>query len=89
MVEFIDSCPACQLVKAEFKLSTAEAAAHNFIGSVFLDLVLLDVDCIPLLSLGLLSPRWKGPFSIVAQTAPNTYKLTLPAAWKVVNKFNV
>ena len=53
------------------------------------DLVLLDVDRIPLPSRGLLSPRWQGPFSIVAQTAPNTYKLTLPAAWKVVNEFNV
>ena len=25
----------------------------------------------------------------MVQTAQNTYKLTLPAAWKVVNKFNV
>ena len=53
------------------------------------DLVLLDVDHIPLLSLGLLLPHWQGPFSIVAQMALNTYKLTLPAAWKVVNKFNM
>ena len=53
-------------------------------------LELLDINSIQLQSLGLLLPSWQGPFSIVAQTAaPNTYKLTLPAAWKVVNKFNI
>jgi len=53
------------------------------------DLVLLDINSIQLQSLGLLSPSWQGPFLIVAQTALNTYKLTLPAAWKVENEFNV
>ena len=53
------------------------------------DLVLLDINSIQLQSLGLLSPSWQGPFLIVAQTALNTYKLTLPAAWEVVNKFKV
>ena len=43
------------------------------------NLVLLDVYSIQLPSRGLLSPSWQGPFLIVAQTALNTYKLTLPA----------
>ena len=51
--------------------------------------VLLDSERTPLPSRGLLSPRWVGPFTVLAQTAPNTYQLELPPAWKVVNEFNV
>jgi hypothetical protein len=30
-----------------------------------------------------------GQFTILAQTAPNTYLLDLPPAWRVVPEFNV
>jgi len=53
------------------------------------DQVLLNSERTPLPSRGLLSPRWVGPFTVLAQTAPNTYRLELPPAWKVVNEFNV
>ena len=53
------------------------------------DQVLLDSEHTPLPSRGLLSPLWVGPFTVLAQTAPNTYRLELPPAWKVVNEFNV
>ena len=53
------------------------------------DQVLLDSERTPLPSRGLLSPRWVGLFTVLAQTAPNTYRLELPPAWKVVNEFNV
>ena len=36
-----------------------------------------------------LSPRWMGPFRVLARTAPNTYRLDLPATWRVFPEFNV
>ena len=51
--------------------------------------VLLDTEHTPLPSRSLLSPRWMGPFKIVASTAPNTYRLDIPAAWRVFPEFNV
>jgi hypothetical protein len=53
------------------------------------DEVLLDTEHTPLPSRSLLSPRWMGPFTVLAQTAPNTYRLDLPPAWRVVPEFNV
>jgi transposase InsO family protein len=53
------------------------------------DEVLLDTEHTPLPSRSLFSPRWMGPFTILAQTAPNTYLLDLPPAWRVVPEFNV
>ena len=37
------------------------------------DEVLLDTEHTPLPSRSLLSPRWMGPFTVLAQTAPNSY----------------
>ena len=43
----------------------------------------------PLPSRDKLSARWMGPFKILAKTAPNTYRLAVPAAWRAFNEFNV
>ena len=43
------------------------------------DEVLLDTEHTPLPSRSLLSPRWMGPFKVLALTAPNTYCLDIPA----------
>ena len=43
------------------------------------DEVLLDTEHTPLPSRSLLSPRWMGPFKILANPAPNTYRLDIPA----------
>jgi hypothetical protein len=52
------------------------------------DEVLLDTEHTPLPSRSLLSPNWQwmGPFAVLAQleTAPNTYLLDLPPAWRLV-----
>ena len=53
------------------------------------DEVLLDTTHTPLPSRDKLSPRWMGPFKILAKTAPNTYWLAVPAAWRAFNEFNV
>ena len=53
------------------------------------DEVLLDTTHTPLPSRSLLSPRWMGPFKVVACTAPNTYRLDVPATWRAFNEFNV
>ena len=37
------------------------------------DEVLLDMEHTPLRPRSLLSPRWIGPFRVLARTAPNTY----------------
>ena len=42
------------------------------------DEVLLDTEHTPLPSRSLLSPRWMGPFRVLARTAPNTYRLDIP-----------
>jgi hypothetical protein len=53
------------------------------------DEVLLDTEHTPLPSRSLLSPRWMGPFTVLACTAPNTYRLDIPAAWRVFPEFNI
>ena len=53
------------------------------------DEVLLDTDHTPLPSRSLLSPRWMGPFRVLARTAPNTYRLDIPATWRVFPESNV
>ena len=53
------------------------------------DEVLLDTTHTPLPSRDKLSARWMGPFKILAKTAPNTYRLAVPAAWRAFNEFNV
>ena len=53
------------------------------------DEVLLDTEHSPLPSRSLLSPRWMGPFKVLACPAPNTYRLDLPSSWRVFNEFNV
>jgi uncharacterized protein (DUF2249 family) len=53
------------------------------------DEVLLDTEHSPLPLRSLLSPRWMGPFKVLACQAPNTYRLDLPSSWRVFNKFNV
>ena len=53
------------------------------------DEVLLDTEHTPLPSRSLLCPRWMGPFRVLARTAPNTCRLDLPAARRVVPEFNV
>ena len=53
------------------------------------DEVLLDTAHTPLPSRSLLSPRWMGPFTVVACTAPNTYRLDVPPTWRAFNEFNV
>jgi hypothetical protein len=50
---------------------------------------LLDTTHIPLPSRDKLSARWMGPLKIIAKTAPNTYRLAVPAAWRAFNEFNV
>jgi hypothetical protein len=53
------------------------------------DEVPLDTEHPPVLSRSLLFPRWMGPFTVLACTAPNTYGLDIPAAWRVFPEFNV
>ena len=53
------------------------------------DQVLLDTEHTPLPSRSLLSPRWMGPFTVLACTAPNTCRLDIPAALRVFPEFNV
>ena len=53
------------------------------------DEVLLDSELTPLPSRSLLSPRWMGPFKVLARTAPNTYRLDIPATWRTCAEFNV
>ena len=53
------------------------------------DEVLLDTEHTPLPSRSLLSPRWMGPFKVLACPAPNTYRLDIPASWRVCPEFNV
>jgi hypothetical protein len=53
------------------------------------DEVLLDTEHTPLPSRSLLSPRWMGPFKVLARTAPNTYHLNIPATWRAFDEFNV
>ncbi len=43
------------------------------------DEVLLDTEHTPLPSRSRLSPRWMGPFKVLAFPAPNTYCLDVPA----------
>ena len=42
--------------------------------------VLLDTEHSPLPSRSLLSPRWMGPFKVLACPAPNTYRLDLTSS---------
>ena len=51
--------------------------------------MLLDTEHTPLPSRSLLSPRWMGPFKVLARTAPNTYRLDIPATWRLFPEFNV
>jgi hypothetical protein len=37
----------------------------------------------------MLSPRWMGPFKVLACQAPNTYRLDVPATLRVFPEFNV
>ena len=53
------------------------------------DEVLLDTEHTPLPSRSLLSPRWMGPFKVLARTAPNTYRLDIPSTWRVFPELNV
>ena len=53
------------------------------------DEVLLDTEHTPLPSRSLLSPRWMGPFKVLARPAPNTYRLAIPATWRACDEFNV
>ena len=55
------------------------------------DEVLVDTEHTPLPSRSSrsLSPRWMGPFKVLARTAPNTYPLDIPATWRVFPEFNV
>jgi hypothetical protein len=69
--------------KAE--LDAARRDVHFALG----DELLLDTEHTPLPSRSLLSPRWMGPFKVLARTAPNTYRLDIPAAWRVFQEFNV
>ena len=46
------------------------------------DEVLLDTEHTPLPSRSLLFQRWMGPYKVLASTAPNTYRLELPEAWR-------
>ena len=48
-----------------------------------------DTEHTPLPSRSLLSPRWMGPFRGLARTAPNTYRLDIPATWRIFPEFNV
>jgi hypothetical protein len=55
------------------------------------DKVLPDTEHTPLPSRSLLSPRWMGPFKVLACPAPNTYRLDsdIPATWRICPEFNV
>ena len=53
------------------------------------DEVLLDTEHTPLPSRSLLSSRWMGPFRVLARTAPNTYRLNIPATWRVFPEFSI
>jgi hypothetical protein len=48
--------------------------------------VLLDTEHTPLPSRSLLSPRWMGPFKVLACPAPSTYRLDLPSSWWVLQR---
>ena len=50
---------------------------------------LLDTEHRPLPSRSLFSPRWIGPFKVLARTAPNIYRLELPAPWRAFDEFNI
>ena len=54
------------------------------------DKVLLDTEHSPPPSrtLQVLSPRWMGPFKVLAQV-PNTYRLEIPVTWRACDEFNV
>ena len=69
--------------KAE--LDAARRDVHFALG----DEVLLDTEHTPLPSRSLLSPRWMGPFKVLARTAPNTYRIDVPSSWRVFPEFNV
>ena len=51
--------------------------------------MLLDTEHTPLPSRSLLSPRWMGPFRALERTAPNMYRLDIPATWRAFPEFNV
>ena len=53
------------------------------------DEVFLDTTFSPLPSRDKLSPRWMGPFRVLEQTAPNTYRLDVPWSWRAFSEFNV
>ena len=53
------------------------------------DEVLLDTEHAPFQSRSLLSPRWMGHSKVLACPAPNTYRLDVPAKWRVFPEFNV
>ena len=53
------------------------------------DEVLLDTEHTPLPSRSPLSPRWTGPFRVLARNAPNTCRRDVPATWRVFPEFNV
>jgi hypothetical protein len=54
------------------------------------DEVILDTEHAPLPSLRLLlSPRWMGPFKVLACPAPNTYRLDDSATWRIFPEFDV
>ncbi len=79
-----------ELLQEQQDLRKAELDAHRRdIKFAAGDEVLLDTEHTPLPSLSLLSPRWMGPFTVLACTAPNTYSMDIPAAWRVFLEFNV
>ena len=43
----------------------------------------------PLPSRDRLSPRWMGPFRVLAKTAPNICRLAVPPIWRAFDEFNV
>jgi hypothetical protein len=53
------------------------------------DEVLLYREHAPLPSRSLLSSRLTGPFKVLACPVPNTYRLDVPATWRVFPKLNV
>ena len=53
------------------------------------DQVLLDTDHTQLPSRSLLLLRWMGPSKVLARTAPNTYRLNVPATERTCAEFNI
>ena len=52
--------------------------------------MLLDTENTPLPSRSLLSPRWMGPFNVLARTAaPHTYRLDVTVTWRACAEFSV